>query len=145
MVCVLADEALKDALYDSQSLQRFARIDLRAEVVPDATTLLKFRRLLETHDLCKGLFSAINTDLTGRGLLLREGTLVHTVVVTAPRCGGHHQDLGASLCGASLSHPEEHIPASQSAVSRVGEERAPTLHALWSGQRGEIGARRATA
>jgi len=45
-----ADEALEDALYESQALQGFARFDLAAEGVPDATTLLKFRRLLETHD-----------------------------------------------------------------------------------------------
>jgi hypothetical protein len=51
----LADEALEDALGDSQALQRFARIELGAEGVPDATTLLKFRRLLQKHDLCKGL------------------------------------------------------------------------------------------
>jgi IS5 family transposase len=50
----LADEALQDALYDSQAMRGFARIDLTAEGVPDATTLLKFRRRLETHDLCKG-------------------------------------------------------------------------------------------
>jgi IS5 family transposase len=80
----LADEALEDALYDSQALQGFARIDLAAEGVPDATTLLKFRRLLETHDLCKGLFAAINTDLTARGLLLREGTLVDATLIAAP-------------------------------------------------------------
>jgi IS5 family transposase len=80
----LADEALEDALYDSQALQGFARIDLAAEGVPDATTLLKFRRLLETHDLCKGLFAAINADLTARGLLLREGTLVDATLIAAP-------------------------------------------------------------
>jgi IS5 family transposase len=80
----VADEALEDALYDSQALQRFARIDLAAEGVPDATTLLKFRRLLETHDLCKGLFAAINADLTARGLLLREGTLVDATLIAAP-------------------------------------------------------------
>ena len=80
----LADEALEDALYDSQALQRFARIDLSAEGVPDATTLLKFRRLLETHDLCQGLFAAINADLTARGLLLREGTLVDATLIAAP-------------------------------------------------------------
>jgi IS5 family transposase len=80
----LADEALEDALYDSQALQGFARIDLSAEGVPDATTLLKFRRLLETHDLCKGLFTAINADLTARGLLLREGTLVDATLIAAP-------------------------------------------------------------
>ena len=80
----LADEALEDALYDSQALQRFARIELEAEGVPDATTLLKFRRLLETHDLCKGLFTAINADLAARGLLLREGTLVDATLIAAP-------------------------------------------------------------
>ena len=52
--------------------------------MPDATTLLKFRRLLETHDLCKGFFTAINADLTARGLLLREGTLVDATLIAAP-------------------------------------------------------------
>jgi transposase, IS5 family len=80
----LADEALEDALYDSQALRGFARIDLTAEGVPDATTLLKFRRLLETHDLCQGLFIAINADLSARGLLLREGTLVDATLIAAP-------------------------------------------------------------
>ena len=80
----LADEALEDALYDSQALRGFARIELAAEGVPDATTLLKFRRRLETHDLCKGLFTAINADLTARGLLLREGTLVDATLIAAP-------------------------------------------------------------
>ena len=80
----LADEALEDALYDSQALQRFARIDLSAEGVPDATTLLNFRHLLERHDLCKALFAAINADLATRGLLLREGTLVDATLIAAP-------------------------------------------------------------
>ena len=52
--------------------------------MPDATTLLKFRRLLETHDLCQGLFAAINADLTARGLLLRAGTLVDATLIAAP-------------------------------------------------------------
>ena len=80
----LADEALEDTLYDSQALRAFARIDLADDGVPDATTLLKFRRLLETHDLCKGLFSAINADLATRGLLLRAGTLVDATLIAAP-------------------------------------------------------------
>jgi IS5 family transposase len=73
-----------DALYDSQALGRFARIELEAEGVPDATTLLKFRRLLETHDLCKALFTALNVDLAARGLLLRAGTLVDATLIAAP-------------------------------------------------------------
>ena len=80
----LADEALEDALYDSQALRSFARIDLSADGVPDATTLLNFRHLLERHDLCKGLFTAIHADLAARGLLLREGTLVDATLIAAP-------------------------------------------------------------
>jgi transposase, IS5 family len=80
----LADEALEDALYDSQALRGFARIDLAAAGVPDATTLLNFRHLLERHDLGKGLFTAINADLAARGLLLREGTLVDATLIAAP-------------------------------------------------------------
>lgn len=79
----LADEALEDALYDSQALRGFARMDLGADDVPDATTLLHFRHLLETHDRCKGLFSAINADLAARSLLLREGTLVDATLIAA--------------------------------------------------------------
>ncbi len=80
----LADEALEDAIYDSQAMRGFARIDLAADGVPDATTFLKFRRLLETNDLCKGLFTAINADLTARGLMMRAGTLVDATLIAAP-------------------------------------------------------------
>jgi len=80
----LGDEALEDARYDSHALQGFARIDLAAEGVPDATTLLNFRHLLETHDLCKNRFTAIHADLSVRGLLLREGTLVDATLTAAP-------------------------------------------------------------
>ena len=80
----LADEAIEDAIYDSQAMRGFARIDLAADGLPDATTLLKFRRLLETNDLCKGIFQAINTDLATRGLMMREGTLVDATLLAAP-------------------------------------------------------------
>jgi transposase, IS5 family len=80
----LADEALEDAIYDSQAMRGFARIDLAADGVPDATTLLKFRRLLEANDLCKGIFNAINADLTARGLMMRAGTLVDATLLAAP-------------------------------------------------------------
>lgn len=80
----LGDEALEDALYDSQAQRGFARIDLAADGVPDATTLLNFRHLLEANDLCKGLFDAVNADLAARGLLLREGTLVDATLIAAP-------------------------------------------------------------
>ena len=67
----LADEALEDALYDSQSMREFLGLDLSRESVPDATTRLKFR-----HKLTARLFEGINAHLAEQGLLLLEGTMV---------------------------------------------------------------------
>lgn len=80
----LADEALKDALYDSQALRDFVGIDLSRESVPDATTLLKFRRLLLDNDLTKALFEEINAHLADHGLLMRAGTIVDATIIAAP-------------------------------------------------------------
>lgn len=80
----LADEAVEDAIYDSQSMRDFVGIDLGRESVPDATTLLKFRRLLEAHALTAQLFEGINAHLAERGLLLREGTMVDATIIAAP-------------------------------------------------------------
>ena len=89
MYCVqqwysLADEALEDALYDSQALRDFVGIDLSRESVPDATTLLKFRRLLQDNDLTRALFDEINAHLTVQGLLMRAGTIVDATIIAAP-------------------------------------------------------------
>lgn len=79
----LADEAVEDAIYDSQSMREFVGIDLARESAPDATTLLKFRRLLEEHQLTAKLFEGINAHLAERGLLLREGTMVDATIIAA--------------------------------------------------------------
>jgi IS5 family transposase len=80
----LADEALEDALYDSQAMRDFVGIDLSRESVPDATTLLKFRRLLLANDLTKALFDEINAHLAEQGLLMRAGTIVDATIIAAP-------------------------------------------------------------
>jgi transposase, IS5 family len=80
----LADEALEDALYDSQALRDFVGIDLSRESVPDATTLLKFRRLLLANDLTRTLFDEINAHLAEQGLLMRAGTIVDATIIAAP-------------------------------------------------------------
>jgi IS5 family transposase len=80
----LADEALEDAIYDSQALRDFVGIDLSRESVPDATTLLKFRRLLEAGELTKKMFGEINTHLHQQGLLMRAGTIVDATIIAAP-------------------------------------------------------------
>ena len=78
----LSDEGLEDAIYDSQAMRGFLGIDI--ESVPDATTLLKFRRLLEQHELTAALFEQVNAHLRERGLLLKEGTLVDATIIAAP-------------------------------------------------------------
>ena len=80
----LADEALEDALYDSQALRTFAGIDLSIEGVPDATTLLNFRHLLERNELTKAIFGQINRHLSERQLLMRQGTIIDATIIGAP-------------------------------------------------------------
>ena len=80
----LSDEGIEDALYDSQAIRRFVGIDLGREAAPDATTLLKFRHLLETHLLTESIFNAINAHLAAKGLLMREGTIVDATLIAAP-------------------------------------------------------------
>ena len=80
----LGDEALEDAIYDSHAMREFVGLDFARESVPDATTLLKFRRLLEEHSLTAELFKGINAHLAERGLLLREGTMVDATIIAAP-------------------------------------------------------------
>lgn len=80
----LSDEGIEDALYDSQAIRGFVGIDLSRESAPDATTLLKFRRLLETHQLTERIFAAINTLLAVKGLMLKEGTVVDATIIAAP-------------------------------------------------------------
>ncbi len=80
----LADEALEDALYDSQAMRTFAGIDLSVDPVPDATTLLKFRHRLEEHDLTRQIFAEVHALLSERKLLMREGTIVDATIMAAP-------------------------------------------------------------
>lgn len=80
----LSDEGIEDAIYDSQAIRAFVGIDLSRESAPDATTLLKFRRLLEDNKLTERIFAAINTLLAVKGLILKEGTVVDATIIAAP-------------------------------------------------------------
>src|ERR1700752_112853 len=80
----LSDPQAEDAIYDSESMRRFARVELGDDVVPDETTILRFRHLLEQHDLTSAIFDAIGGLLEARGLLLRSGTIVDATIIAAP-------------------------------------------------------------
>jgi len=78
----LSDPGMEDALYEVESMRRFAGISL--DRVPDETTILNFRHLLERHELGKKLFKEINAHLHDNGLMLREGTIVDATIIAAP-------------------------------------------------------------
>lgn len=75
----LSDPGAKEALYDIQSMRAFVGLELGRDDIPDETTILNFRHLLERHDLTKAIFAA----LAAEGALLRGGTIVPAL----RRCG----------------------------------------------------------
>jgi Transposase and inactivated derivatives, IS5 family len=80
----LSDEGLEDAIYDSYAMRTFMRVNFFEEQVPDATTLLKFRHLLEKHDIGKVFFDAIANNLERHGYMMRGGTIVDATIISAP-------------------------------------------------------------
>jgi len=79
-----SDPAMEDALHDMPILRRFAGLDAGISRLPDETTILNFRHLLEAHQLAEGLFQEVVHLLTEQGLILREGTIVDATLITAP-------------------------------------------------------------
>jgi transposase, IS5 family len=79
----LSDPGAEEALYDIQSMRAFAALDLGRDAIPDETTILNFRHLLERHDLTKAIFSAVAEHLTAKGELLRGGTIVDATLIAA--------------------------------------------------------------
>jgi IS5 family transposase len=80
----LSDPGAEEALYDSESMRRFAKIELAVDKVPDESTILNFRHMLEEHDLTRGMFECINDLMESKGLLLRSGTIVDATIIAAP-------------------------------------------------------------
>ena len=80
----LSDEGIEDAIYDSAAIRDFVGVDPNWGAAPDATTLGKFRQLLEAHDLTRRIFYTINAHLAAQGLMMREGTIVDATLIAAP-------------------------------------------------------------
>lgn len=78
----LSDPAMEDALHDSFSMRWFAKLPRGR--VPDETTILNFRHLLETHDIAEGIFEGVSLFLQEYGLLVRQGTIVDATIIDAP-------------------------------------------------------------
>jgi len=80
----LSDEGVEDAIYDSYAMRKFMGIDFMTEQVPDATTLLHFRRLIEESGLGKAFFEAISRCLEKCGHMMKGGTIVDATIINAP-------------------------------------------------------------
>lgn len=80
----LSDPAMEEALYDMESMRRFAGFVLNEDAIPDESTILLFRHLLEKHKLTEKMFQAVNGLLEERGLMLRKGTIVDATIIHAP-------------------------------------------------------------
>ncbi len=80
----LSDPGAEEALYDSHAMRLFAGVDLSDNAIPDETTILNFRHLLEKHELAKALFDEVVGYLEERKLLLRGGTIMDATLIAAP-------------------------------------------------------------
>jgi len=80
----LADGALEEAVYDSEAMRRFLDIDLARDLVPDETTLCKFRHLLERNQLGVRLFEEVGRHLQAQGMQVHSGTMVDATIINAP-------------------------------------------------------------
>jgi IS5 family transposase len=80
----LSDPGVEDALYESPVLRRFAGIDLGRAPVPDETTILNFRHLLEGQELCGQMLDTVNLYLESKGIRITTGTIVDATIIHAP-------------------------------------------------------------
>ena len=80
----LSDPQAEDSLYDIESMRRFAGIELLGHDIPDESTILRFRHLLEQHQLTEQIFAEIRSLLEEKRLLLKSGTIVDATIIAAP-------------------------------------------------------------
>ena len=79
----LSDPAAEEALYDIESMRRFAQLELVVDALPDETTILNFRRMVEKHQLSEVLFNDINAYLVERGIAVSQGSMVDATIISA--------------------------------------------------------------
>jgi IS5 family transposase len=94
----LSDPAMEDALIEVPTMRRFAGIDLVSERIPDETTILAFRHLLEKHNLGEQIFQVVKAHLKERGMAMKQGTIIDATLISAPsstknKAGGRDPEM----------------------------------------------------
>ncbi len=100
----LSDPMAEESLYDSDAMRRFAGLELGDDRIPDETTILNFRHLLERHALTEAMFAEVNAHLAERGVSVRSGTLVDATIIDAPsstknKAGKRDPDMSSTKKG----------------------------------------------
>lgn len=100
----LSDPMAEESLYDSDAMRWFAGLELGDDRIPDETTILNFRHLLERHALSEAIFSEVNAYLAENGMTLRSGTLVDATIIDAPsstknKAGKRDPDMSSTRKG----------------------------------------------
>ena len=111
----LSDEGVEDAIYDSYAMRRFMGLDFAVEQVPDATTVLHFRHLLEEHRLGERLFAAQNEIFDAEGWIMRGGSIVDATIIAAPSStknatGSREPEMHQTKKGNQPNNPKQRRP-----------------------------------
>jgi IS5 family transposase len=149
----LSDPAVEEALYDSRAMRSFVGIDLGREPVPDETTVMRFRHLLEENKLGAKIFEEVGRVLQRRGLRLAKGTIVDATIIAAPSStknadgereeafprpgdpGQEPQQIADSGAGRAFDRRDQAgVRLHQGALPRLGQERQPRLRDCSAGQ-----------
>ncbi|WP_322995015.1 IS5 family transposase [Castellaniella sp.] len=89
----LSDPAMEEALYDSTSIRNFAKLSLTRGSIPDETTILNFRHLLEKHDIAADALEAVNLLLADQGITVRKGTIIEAPSSTKNAAGARDPEM----------------------------------------------------
>ena len=100
----LSDPMAEETLYDSEAMRRFAGIELGDDRIPDETTILNLRHLLERHGLTEAIFAEVYAHLADKGITLRSGTPVDATIIDAPsstknRAGARDPEMSSTKKG----------------------------------------------
>ncbi len=156
----LSDPAMEEALYEIASLRTFARLSL-GEAIPDETTILNFRHLLEANDLAEDILKLVNAHLAKKGLLLKKGSIVDATIIAAPSStknstGEHDPEMHQTKKGnqwhfgmkahiavdaeSGLVHTVTTTPANEADVEQIADLLHGKEEQVWadSGYRGAV-------
>jgi len=122
----LSDPQAEDSLYDIESMRRFAGIELLGHDIPDETTILRFRHLLEQHQLTERIFAEIRSLLEQKRLLLKSGTIVDATIIAAPPSTKNEQQARDPEMHQTKKGKDWHFGMK----AHIGTDRRGIVHSL---------------